>query len=364
MFQSEHEEAELTTGTSIVATAASTKAAPGRVALFAKPGATLELVTRDLPEPGPREVRIRVHACGVCHSDSLVQHGLFPGITYPRVPGHEVIGVIDALGPDVLDHKVGQRVGVGWYGGHCGRCEPCRRGELVLCERLTIPGITTDGGYADYMIARELALVTIPDSLATAEAAPVLCAGVTTFNALRNSGAKSPDIVAVLGIGGLGHLAVQYAAKLGFRTVAIARGQDKAAFARELGACHFIDSTKEDVAKALLALGGAKVILSTVTDSDAMSAAVGGLGLTGVFMVIGASGDPIKVSPIQLIMREQSMKGWASGAAIDSEDTLKFTELSGVRTMIERYPLDRAVEAYDRMMSGKARFRVVIESGA
>ena len=336
----------------------------GRVVQVSAPGAPFEVVTREVPAPGRGHVRIRVQACGICHSDSLGKEGHWPGLKYPVVPGHEVVGLVDAVGEEVTEWRVGQRVGVGWYGGHCGVCEPCRRGDFVICKRPDIRGLTFDGGYADYMTARTEALAAVPDSLASAEAAPLLCAGITTFNALRNSGARAGDLVAILGIGGLGHLGVQFAAKMGFRTVAVARGQDKSKLALELGAHRYIDSQSQDVAKSLLEMGGAKVILATVTNSDAMSAAVGGLGHRGTFLIVGASFEPIKVSPIQLIMGGQSVQGWASGASIDSEDTLKFSALSGVRPMIERYPLERAAEAYDRMMSGRARFRVVIETGA
>jgi D-arabinose 1-dehydrogenase-like Zn-dependent alcohol dehydrogenase len=332
-----------------------------RAAQIPKAGAAFELVERPVPEPAAQHVRIRVQACGVCHSDSITKEGHFPGIQYPRVPGHEVIGLIDAIGDDVKPWKVGQRVGLGWYGGHCGYCEPCRRGDLVMCRNASIPGISYDGGYAEYVIAPAAALALIPESLDSAEAAPLLCAGITTFNAIRNSNAKAPDVVAILGIGGLGHLAVQYAAKLGFHTVAIARGADKEKFAKELGAKHYIDSTTEDVSQALQKLGGARLILSTVTSADAINAAIGGLGYAGELVVVGVSMDPIKVTPMQLIMNRQSLHGWPSGTAIDSEDTLGFSELQNVKALIEKFPLDKAAEAYDRMMSGNARFRAVIE---
>mgnify|MGYP001547026106 CR=1 FL=1 len=329
-----------------------------------KPGASLELVSRDVPEPKAGEVRVRVEACGVCHSDSITVAALFPFINYPRVPGHEIVGRIDSVGEDVPHWQAGQRVGVGWYGRHCSRCEPCRRGDLVACQNLSIPGITYDGGYADYVVVPAEALAAIPDSLSSADAAPLLCAGITTFNALRNSGARPPDTVAILGMGGLGHLGVQFAAKMGFNTVAIARGADKAKFAQELGARHYIDSTTTDVAAALQKLGGARVILATVTDAEAMSATLGGLGYKGEFVILGVPAKPIQAVVTPLVMRRQSIHGWPSGTSIDSEDTLKFSEISGVRAFIEKYPLDRAAEAYDRMMSGKARFRVVLETGA
>jgi D-arabinose 1-dehydrogenase-like Zn-dependent alcohol dehydrogenase len=318
---------------------------------------------RDVSAPSRGQVRLRVQACGICHSDSIAKEGLFPGIPYPIVPGHEVVGLIDAVGEEVTAWKVGQRVGVGWYGGHCGTCEPCRRGEFMLCQRATIPGLTLDGGYADYMNIPAQALAAVPDSLSSAEAAPLLCAGITTFNALRNSAAKAGDLVAILGLGGLGHLGVQFAAKMGFRTVAIARGQDKAKFAKELGAHHYIDSQSEDVAKALTKLGGAKVVLATVTNADAMTATIGGLGFDGTLLIVGVSPEPIKVSPLQLVMKRQSVRGWPSGVAIDSEDTLRFGAESGVLPLIERFPLEQASAAYDRMMSGHARFRVVLETG-
>jgi D-arabinose 1-dehydrogenase-like Zn-dependent alcohol dehydrogenase len=293
----------------------------------------------------------------------LTKQGLLP-ITYPRVPGHEVVGLVDAIGERVTEWRVGQRVGLGWYGGHCGKCEPCRRGDHVACKNLRIPGISYDGGYADYLITPEIALAAVPDSLSGAEVGPLLCAGITTFNAIRNSEARPPDTVAVLGMGGLGHLGVQFAAKMGFNTVAIARGEHNAGFARELGARHYIDSTKENVAKALQKLGGAKTILATVTNADAMSAAIGGLGYGGRFVIVGAPLEPLKANVLPMIFARQTIAGWPSGTSIDSEDTLKFSALTGVKPLIEKYPLDKAPEAYDRMMSGKARFRVVIETGA
>ena len=329
-----------------------------------KAGAPLKLVTREIPEPRAGEVRVRVEACGVCHSDSVTVAGLFPFISYPRVPGHEIVGRVDSVGEDVPQWKVGQRVGVGWYGGHCGRCEPCRRGDLVACQNLSIPGVSYDGGYSDYVVVPAEALAAVPDSLKSVDAAPLLCAGITTFNALRNTGAKPPDTVAILGIGGLGHLGVQFAAKMGFNTVAIARGADKEKFARDLGARHYIDTTSGDVAESLQKLGGARVILATVTDADAMSAVIGGLGYKGEFVIVGIPGKPIQASVIGMVLQRQSIHGWPSGTSIDSEDTLRFSEISGVLPMIEKYPLDRAPEAYDRMMSGKARFRVVLETGA
>ena len=335
-----------------------------RFVQVARGGSPLEMVKRDIPEAGPGQVRIRVQACGICHSDSLAVEGHWPGVQYPRVPGHEVVGTVDAVGEGVSQWSAGQRAGVGWYGGHCGKCEPCRRGDHVACQQPSIPGLTYDGGYADYIVVPAIAVAAVPESLVSAEAGPLLCAGITTFNALRNSGARPPDTVAVLGMGGLGHLGVQFAAKMGFNTVAIARGSDKAKFAHELGAHHYIDSTSEDVAQALRKLGGARTILATVTDAKTMSAAIGGLGYAGKFVILGAPSEPLQVPAIPLIMQRQTVAGWPSGVAIDSEDTLKFSALTGVRPLIEKYPLEQAAEAYARMMSGKARFRVVLETGA
>jgi D-arabinose 1-dehydrogenase-like Zn-dependent alcohol dehydrogenase len=336
-----------------------------RVAQVEKPKSAFQVVEREVPEPGPREVRIRVQASGICHSDSLTKEGIWPGIRYPRVPGHEVAGRIDAVGRDVEGWGAGDRVGVGWHGGHCGRCDACRRGQFVLCQIAgQIPGITMDGGHADYMIAPAVALARIPEALSPADAAPLMCAGVTTFNALRNAGARPGDLVAVLGIGGLGHLGVQFAAKAGFRTVAIARGKDKEPLARELGAHEYVDSESQDPAKELARMGGAKVILATATSGKAMTAAVGGLGTNGKMMVLGAADVPLEIPAVLLIGGQRSVCGWASGSAIDSEDTMRFSALHGVRSMNELFPLDRAAEAYDRMMSGKARFRVVLTTGA
>ena len=320
----------------------------------------LEVVDRDIPDPGPRQVRIKVEACGVCHSDVFTVTAAFPGIEYPRVPGHEVVGVIDAVGADVPEWRAGMRVGVGWHGGHCGHCVSCRRGDFLTCREGKIPGISYDGGYAEYMVAPFEALAAIPDDLAADEAAPLLCAGVTTFNALRRSGAVAGDLAAILGIGGLGHLGVQFAVRMGFRTVAIARGADKAAFATKLGAHVYLDSTTQDVAAELTKLGGARIIVATATDAKAMSAAVGGLGIDGKLVVLGASGDPIEVPPLALIGGRKSIAGWPSGTSIDSEDTLRFSVQADVRPMIETFPLAEAPAAYARMTSGRARFRVVI----
>jgi len=334
-----------------------------RAVQVSKPNGPLELVEHDIPVPGPRQVRIKVQACGVCHSDSFTQQGAYPGIRFPRVPGHEVVGLLDAVGSDVPEWKPGARVGVGWHGGHCGHCASCRRGDFITCTTGQIPGISYDGGYADYMIAPFEALAAIPDELSAAEAAPLLCAGITTFNALRHSGAGPGDVVAVLGIGGLGHLGVQFAVKMGCHTVAIARGTDKEKLSRQLGAQHYIDSTTRNVAEELTKLGGARVILATLTDAKSMGDAIGGLGVDGKLMVIGASMQPIEVPPLALIGARKSLSGWPSGTASDSEDTLDFSVLAGIRPMIETFPLERAAEAYERMMSGKARFRVVITTG-
>jgi D-arabinose 1-dehydrogenase-like Zn-dependent alcohol dehydrogenase len=322
--------------------------------------APFELVERDIPTPGAKQVRVKVQACGICHSDMFTKVGAFPGIQYPRVPGHEIVGIIDAVGAEVPEWKPGARVGVGWHGGHCGYCASCRKGDFVTCSRAQIPGITYDGGYAEYLIAPFEALAAVPKELSAAEAAPLLCAGITTFNALRHSGASAGDTVAVLGIGGLGHLAVQFAAKMGCYTVAVARGAEKKPLALKLGAHHYIDSTTQDVAAELTKVGGARVILATVTDSKSMSAAVGGLGIDGKLLVVGASMQPLEVPPLALIAGRRSISGWPSGTASDSEDTLDFSVLSQIRPVIETFPLERAPEAYERMMSGKARFRVVL----
>jgi D-arabinose 1-dehydrogenase-like Zn-dependent alcohol dehydrogenase len=330
-----------------------------RVAQVPGPKGAYEIVERPIPEPEPGWVRIKVQACGICHSDSITKEGLFPGIQYPRVPGHEVAGVIDAVGAGVEGWRPGQKVGVGWDGGYCGYCNHCRRGDFFACERGRVTGITHDGGYGEYMVAPASAIALMPDDLKPADAAPLLCAGLTTFNALGNSGARVGDVVAVLGLGGLGHLGVQYAAKMGFHTVGIARGKDKEPLARELGASVYIDSQAQDPAAELQKLGGARVILATATSGEAMNAVQGGLAVGGTLLVLGAA-DSIQVSPIFLLTGNRSVKGWYSGTSIDSQDTLSFSARSGVRSMNEVYPLERVAEAYDRMMSGKARFRVVL----
>ncbi len=331
-----------------------------RVVQVTQPNGPFELVEREIPEPAPGWVRIKVEACGICHSDSLTKQGIFPGIQYPRVPGHEVAGVVDAVGAGVVGWTEGQRVGVGWHGGYCGHCEPCRRGDFFACQWGQVTGITYDGGYADYMVAHSSALALLPEELSAVEAGPLVCAGVTTFNSLRNSGARPGDVVAILGLGGLGHLGVQFAAKMGFNTIAIARGSDKEPLARQLGAHHYIDSQVEDVAAELVKMGGAKVVLATVTNAQAMSATLGGLGINGKLLVLGAPHEALEVSAFPLIAGCRSIAGWYSGTSIDSQDTLSFSTLTGVRAMTEVYPLERAAEAYERMMSGKARFRVVL----
>jgi D-arabinose 1-dehydrogenase-like Zn-dependent alcohol dehydrogenase len=332
-----------------------------RAVQTAGPKRPLELVQREVPEPGAGEVRVRIEACGVCHSDYLTVEGHWPGISYPRVPGHEIAGSIDALGRDVPGWAVGDRVGIGWHGGHCGYCDSCRRGDFVTCRVAPkIPGISYDGGYADFLIAPAGALARIPDGLSAVEAAPLLCAGITTYNSLRNSGARPGDLVAVLGVGGLGHLGVQFAAKMGFETVAIARGKDKEALSRELGARHAIDSDSQDPAAELTRLGGAKVILATVTSGQAMTAVLGGLAVDGKLLIVGAPADPLQIPAGVLIGGRRSIAGWPSGTSIESEDTMKFAVLTGVRSRNEISPLERAADAYARMMSGKARFRVVL----
>jgi D-arabinose 1-dehydrogenase-like Zn-dependent alcohol dehydrogenase len=334
-----------------------------RVVQVNQPNGPFELVEREIPEPTAGSVRIKVEACGICHSDSLTKEGTFPGIQYPRVPGHEVAGTIDAVGADVVGWTEGQRVGVGWHGGYCGHCEPCRRGEFFACKWGQVTGITYDGGYADYMVAHSSALALLPEELSAIEAGPLVCAGVTTFNSLRNSGARPNDLVAVLGLGGLGHLGVQFAAKMGFKTVAIARGRDKEPLALKLGAHHYIDSQAQDAAAELVKMGGAKVVLATVTNAQAMSGALGGLGINGKLIVLGAPHEPLEVPAGLLIQGRRLVAGWYSGTSIDSQDTLSFSTLSGVRALTEVYPLERAAEAYERMMSGKARFRVVLTTG-
>jgi D-arabinose 1-dehydrogenase-like Zn-dependent alcohol dehydrogenase len=331
-----------------------------KAAQVSRVGAGLEIVEREIPEPGPGQVRIKVRACGVCHSDALVIDGSWPGIPYPRVPGHEVAGVVDALGAGVTEWRKGQRVGVGWHGGHDGTCTECRRGDFRNCRNQQIAGISYDGGYQQFMVAPTEALVPIPDSLSDVDAAPLLCAGITTYNSLRHAGALPGDLVAVQGIGGLGHLGIQFAAAFGFKVAAIGRGSQNEVLAKKLGANIYIDSKATNPADELQRLGGARVIMATAPDSKAMSGLIGGLGPNGKLLVIGASFDPIEVAPVQLIIGSKAIQGWAAGTPADSEDTLRFAELRGVRAMIETYPLEKAADAYARMMSGKAEFRVVL----
>jgi D-arabinose 1-dehydrogenase-like Zn-dependent alcohol dehydrogenase len=335
-----------------------------RAVVVKEAGGDFELEQRDVPEPGFDQALVRVHACGVCHSDMFAKEGGYPGVSFPLVPGHEIAGVVEALGDGVKGWEVGQRVGVGWFGGSCGYCEWCRRGDLINCENLEIPGITMDGGYADYVVVKANAMASMPDDLGSADAAPLLCAGITTYNALRRTGVAAGSRVAVLGVGGLGHLGVQFAVKMGFETVAIARGSDKEELARELGAHHYIDSTAGDPGQALSELGGADVILSTVTSSDAMAAVFGGLRPRGTLIVVGASMDPIGVPAAALIGGSTTIAGHASGTSRDSEDTLNFSVLAGVKPMIETMPLEDAAKAYEKMMSGDARFRMVLTTGA
>jgi len=335
-------------------------AATMMVVQVSKPGADLGIVEREIPKPGAGQVRIKVHACGICRSDLLTKDGSWPGIEYPRVPGHEVAGIVDEVGDGVSAWKEGQRVGVGWHGGQDNTCRECRRGDFRNCRNLKVCGISYDGGYQQYMIAPVEALVAIPDGLSDAEAAPLLCAGLSTYNALRRSGAFPGDLVAVLGIGGLGHLGIQFANRLGYNVAAIGRGSENASLAKKLGASVYIDSQSTNAARALQKLGGAQVILATAPSSKAMSELVDGLGPNGRLIAIGATFDPIEVTPLQLISGSRSIQGWAAGTPADSEDTLRFAELTGVRPMIETYPLEQATEGYARMLSGKAQFRVVL----
>lgn len=329
-----------------------------------KPNGPFEIVDRDIPEPHNKQVRIKVEACGICHSDSFTKEGSFPGIQYPRVPGHEIAGIIDKVGNDVTQWETGQRVAVGWYGGHCGHCESCRRGDFITCKFAQVPGISYDGGYADYMIAPVETLASIPEKLSAIEAAPLMCAGITTYNALRNSGARTGDVVGILGMGGLGHLGIQFASKMGFNTVAIGRARDREEeLMMKLGARQYIDNRTQNAVEELNKLGGAKVILATVPSGKAMTEILGGLAPNGKLVVIGASDEPIEVLPALMILGRRSLIGWPAGTSIDSQDTLSFSVLSGVRSMNEVFPLEQASEAYDHMMSGKAKFRCVITTG-
>jgi D-arabinose 1-dehydrogenase-like Zn-dependent alcohol dehydrogenase len=331
-----------------------------KAAQVPKPGAPFEIVEREIPSPGFQQVRIKVQACGVCHSDAFTKEGSWPGIQYPRIPGHEVAGIIDEVGAGVSDWKKGQRVGVGWHGSHDGTCRECRRGDFRHCRNRQVPGISYDGGYQEYMVAPLSALVAMSDALSDVDAAPLLCAGITTYDALRRSGARPGDLVAVQGIGGLGHLGIQFGSKFGYKVAAIGFGSESAALAKELGASVYIDSKATNAAQALQKLGGAQAILATAPSSKAMSALIDGLAPNGKLMVIGVASEPIEVTPVQLITGSQAIQGYVSGTPTDSEDTLRFAELTGVRAMIETYPLQKADEAYARMMSGKARFRAVL----
>jgi D-arabinose 1-dehydrogenase-like Zn-dependent alcohol dehydrogenase len=331
-----------------------------KAAQIPKAGADFEIVEREVPKPSAAQVRIKVQACGVCHSDLFTKEGYWPGIQYPRVPGHEVVGIIDELGEGVTEWKKGQRIGVGWHGGHDGTCLYCRRGDFRNCRNLKIPGISYDGGYEQYMVAPVEALTTMPEGLSDVEAAPLLCAGITTYNALRHSGALPGDVVAVLGIGGLGHLGIQFANKFGYKVAAVGRGSESAALAKKLGASVYIDNKVANPAEELQKMGGAQVILGTAPSAKSMTDVIDGLAPNGRLMVVGAESEPIQVTPVQLINGSRSIQGWASGTPTDAEDTLRFAELTGVRPMIETYPLEKAAEAYARMMSGKAQFRVVL----
>jgi len=334
-----------------------------RAVQVSKSGGPFELVEREIPQPGPRQVRVKVQACGLCHSDALTKEGHWPGIAYPRVPGHEIAGVIDAVGSEVPRWKVGQRVGIGWLGGYCGHCESCRRGIFIACTNQQVTGITMDGGYQEFLVVPFEGLALIPDEISAVDAGPLMCAGITTFNSLRNSGARGGDTIAVVGIGGLGHLAVQFASKMGFHTIAIARGTDKEPLARQLGARQYIDSTTGDPAAELQRLGGAKIIVATATSAQAMAATIGGLSVDGRLIVLGADFTPMPLNTAALIGKRAGIAGWPSGSSIDSEDTMKFSAMTGVRPMTETFPLEKAQDAYDRMMSNKARFHVVLTTG-
>lgn len=332
-----------------------------KAAQIQEKGGDFILVDIDKPTPKKGEILIKVEACGICHSDAFVKEGAFPGIEYPRTPGHEVVGMVEKVGADVDKWKVGQRVGIGWHGGHCFECEQCRRGDFINCENAKISGISYDGGYAEYMTAPQEAIAAIPEELSSAEAAPLLCAGITVFNALRNSGIKPGDVVAIQGIGGLGHLAIQYASKMGMRTVAISTSDNKKELAKDLGAHHFINTKNSDPAEELQKLGGAKLILATAPNSEAITSVINGLGVDGKLLMVAATGEPVEVSPLQLIMQRKSVAGWPSGTAIDSEDTLNFSALTGTKPMIEEYPLSDVKKAYDRMINNESRFRVVLK---
>jgi D-arabinose 1-dehydrogenase-like Zn-dependent alcohol dehydrogenase len=331
-----------------------------KVAQINNPGGDFELVERDIPEPGPGQVRVKVEACGVCHSDIFVKEGLWPGLQYPRVPGHEIAGHLDALGQGVTTWRIGARVGVGWHGGHDFVCDECRRGDFAMCVNRKVTGIDSDGGYAEYVVAPAETLAAIPDQLPAEEAGPFMCAGVTVFNALRNSGARPGEVVVVQGIGGLGHLGVQYARKMGFKTVAVGLGRDKEPLAKKLGAHHYVDSSAVDTVAELQKLGGARVILATAPNAKAISDLVGGLGVNGNLLIPAAPNDPLTVSMFPLILGRRQISGWYSGSARDSQDTLEFSALSDVHPMIEKFSFGRVAEAYERMYSGKVRFRAVL----
>ena len=331
-----------------------------KAAQITEAGAGLSIVELEVPEPGPGEVRIKIRACGVCHSDAIIVEGRRPGVLYPRVPGHEVAGVVDALGTGVTEWRRGQRVGIGWHGGHDGTCPECRRGDFRLCRNEKNPGLSYDGGYQEYMVAPAEALISIPDNLSDVDAAPLVCAGVNTFNALRHSGALPGDLVAVQGIGGLGHFGIQFANKFGYRVAAIGRGAQIESLALKLGADLYIDSKVKNAAEELHKLGGARVILATAPDSRAMTELIGGLGANGKLILIGVASDSIEFAPLQLIKGGKTIEGWAGVTPADSDDALRFAALRGVRPMIETYPLEQAAEAYARMMSGDAQFRVVL----
>ncbi|GGE31166.1 alcohol dehydrogenase [Pullulanibacillus camelliae] len=332
-----------------------------KAAQISRPGGSFEIVEREIPEPDKGQVRIKVEACGVCHSDSSVKDGLVPGIVYPRIPGHEVAGYIDAVGQGVTNWKEGQRVGVGWHAGHCHECDACRRGDFINCEHGLVSGLSYDGGYAEYMVAPQEALALIPDQLRAVEAAPLLCAGITTYNALRKSGAKAGDVVAVQGIGGLGHLGIQFANKMGFKTIAISGGSDKEALAKQLGAHHYIDASAQDIGEALGAFGGAQVILATAPNGKAASELVNGLNNNGKLIIASVMGEPIEINPFVFFGTRKSVQAWNSGSSIDSQDTLNFSALSGAKPMIETFDLEQLNEAYDEMLKGKTRFRAVIQ---
>jgi D-arabinose 1-dehydrogenase-like Zn-dependent alcohol dehydrogenase len=338
-----------------------TRTLTGRAARISSPKAGFKFEELSYKAPTGHQVRLKLEACGVCHSDSFTVEGLFPGLAYPLVPGHEIVGIVDSVGSEVHRLKPGDRVGIGWYGGHCGECRSCLSGDFITCVKAQTPGLTGDGGYAQYGIFPDAVCAKVPEGLSSAEAAPLLCAGITTYNSLRHAGAMPGDTVAIIGIGGLGHLAVQFANKMGYRTVAIARGKDKEKFAKELGAHVYLDSEDPNAVKTLADMGGAKVILATATSSKAMSPWIEGLSVGGTLLIVGAGSEPLDVSPLQLIPKRKSIKGWPSGTAQDSEDCMNFAALMGVKPMLEKFPFDKAPEAYERMMSGAARFRVVLE---